>query len=182
MAKPSAGLRERTLDSASLDRFTAKITVESPGCWIWTASTNPQGYGVFRLGGKAVGAHRAAWALLVGSIPPGLEVDHLCRVRNCVNPDHMELVTQKVNMARGSVYVLMAARFAAITECKHGHPFTPENTGTHTGGRRYCKTCKKQRLREYEKRRPPRRAMTDEQRARHATKERARRAQQREIE
>lgn len=109
--------------------------VERDGnCWIWTAKTK-QGYGVY--GGRS--AHRDAYQRLVGPIPDGLELDHLCRRPACVNPLHMQPVTRQENRRR---------RYAAMTHCKHGHEFTPENTRVQ-GGSRHCRTCDRRRRAEY---------------------------------
>jgi hypothetical protein len=88
-----------------------------------------------------VGAHRWSYEALVGPIPPGLEIDHLCRVRNCVNPSHLEPVTKAVNILRGES---MSARHARQTHCKSGHPFDAENTRMTTDGQRRCRTCDRQ--------------------------------------
>lgn len=70
------------------------------GCWIWQGNTAPNGYGLIRVGGKWIGAHRAAFMAVGGVIPEGKEIDHLCAVKNCVNPEHMEAVTKSVNLRR----------------------------------------------------------------------------------
>ena len=80
------------------DRFWARVDVGL--CWEWTGS-NDRGYGMFRLDGRTVRAHRWAWETLVGPIPRGLHLDHLCRNPPCVNPDHLEPVTQPENIRRG---------------------------------------------------------------------------------
>ena len=83
-------------------RFWSKVDKTSD-CWLWTASTR-YGYGQFRIGGKDsqnLGAHVIAYTWLVGPIPTGKVIDHLCRVRNCVNPAHMEIVTPEENSTRG---------------------------------------------------------------------------------
>lgn len=78
------------------DRFWAKVN-RTDSCWLWTASKSPRGYGQIRIGGRLVAAHRYSWELVNGPIPPGLLADHLCHVRNCVNPSHLRLVTPKQN-------------------------------------------------------------------------------------
>jgi hypothetical protein len=83
-------------------------------------------------------AHRVAFEWLVGPVPKGLVLDHLCRNRGCVNPSHLEPVTQQVNTLRGAG---PAARNANKAHCKWGHEFTPENTGVDKRGKRWCKTC-----------------------------------------
>jgi HNH endonuclease len=83
------------------DRFREKYTVDPiKGCWLWMAYIDGDGYGKFRLG-KTITAHRAAWLLFRGPIPEGLEPDHLCLIKRCANPDHLELVTHQVNIQRG---------------------------------------------------------------------------------
>jgi len=108
------------------------------GCWLWDGPISKRGYGGFmRVGprgdNKQVEPHKFSYLLHKGPVPAGLEIDHLFRVRDCVNPDHLEAVTHAVNMRRGGN--------AAKTHCPKGHKYTPENTRIHTGGRRQCKEC-----------------------------------------
>ena len=113
-------------------------------CWLWTGSIQRGGYGMFlERPGKSVVAHRFAYRLLVGPVPEGLQLDHLCRVRNCVRPDHLEPVTARENTMRGLGFASANAR---KTHCKRGHEFTPENTRILTSGSRLCRACR--RLRE----------------------------------
>lgn len=124
------------------DRFWAKVR-DDGDCWIWTAHVNPQGYGEFgRRGagcrkGKSTRAHRIAYELVVGQIPPGLVLDHLCRNRACVNPAHLEVVTVRENILRGSGFAALNAR---KTHCPRGHELTPDNV-YRRGRRRVCRTC-----------------------------------------
>jgi hypothetical protein len=121
------------------ERFWQRVDAAGD-CWIWTAYTDAAGYGVFREGTLRLRAHRVAYELLIGPIPEGLVIDHLCRNTSCVNPSHLEPVTTRVNTLRG---VGPAARQAQQTHCKRGHEFTPENTYLELGGRkRVCRTCK----------------------------------------
>lgn len=92
------------------ERFWSKVE-KSSGCWAWTGHKNRNGYG-WTLGpkGKGESAHRIAYELLVGPIPEGLQIDHLCRNRACVNPDHLEPVTQRVNWQRGNAPSAIAWR------------------------------------------------------------------------
>jgi hypothetical protein len=115
-------------------RFWAKVDVGD--CWHWLASVTPDGYGHFRLNGRIAKAHRVAWEFLVGPIPAGLTLDHLCRNRSCVNPDHLEPVDRRENIRRG----VAGAHNRNKGECSQGHPFTTENTRIHAGGRT-CRTC-----------------------------------------
>lgn len=111
--------------------------MDGSGCWLWTAYVDRKGYGVFGINQRTlVKAHRYSYELHVGPIPEGLQLDHLCRVRHCVNPAHLEPVTNQENVIRGN-----AAR-PKLTHCKHGHEFTPENTYLHPKrGKRHCKAC-----------------------------------------
>ena len=113
-------------------------------CWYWTGAKIPTGYGSIRHQGKAKMVHRVAYEILVGPIPEGLELDHLCRVRNCVNPDHLDPVTHQVNVSRGRTGHSSGPR---QTHCKRGHSFTEENTYMHNG-KRHCRACKALRKQE----------------------------------
>ena len=134
-----------------VDRFWSKVQ-QTAGCWLWHGARIRDGYGSIRVGGRSVLAHRLAWELLRGPIPPGLTLDHLCRVRNCVNPDHLEPVTFKENVMRGNG---VSAQEARRTACIHGHLFTPENTYRPTNGRqkRSCRACNLRAVRAYKARR-----------------------------
>lgn len=114
-------------------------------CWLWTAGQNGAGYGSFSFEGRDSLAHRVAYELLVGPIPEGLVLDHLCRITLCVNPDHLDPVTQAVNMERGRV----RAAKRAITHCPSGHEYAGRNLYTPPAGGRYCRTCINERGRAY---------------------------------
>jgi len=110
------------------------------GCWIWMASKNELGYGRVSFNSKSAAAYRVVYEMFRGAVPTGLELDHLCRVHSCVNPDHLEAVTHQVNMSRGSC--------ATKTHCKHGHEFTIKNTYIRPDtGHRMCKQCGRDRQR-----------------------------------
>jgi hypothetical protein len=121
-----------------LDRFTNKVDPHGPlpefdpllgACWVWTGAIySATGYGSF----VATTAHRWAYVNLVGPIPDGLHIDHLCRVRSCCNPDHLEPVTQAENNRRQA---------AAQTHCLHGHEYTAANTYLDGKGYRRCRVC-----------------------------------------
>ncbi len=138
----------------TVDRFWAKVdkfgpdgfhsqTGENLGpCWLWTTPRVADGYGEFQVNRQKVLAHRFSYTLLIGPIPEGLELDHLCRVRHCVRPSHLEPVTHRVNLLRGDT---MPIRNAAKTHCPAGHEYSMENTYIRTDGRRYCRTCHQER-------------------------------------
>jgi len=132
-------------DSRLPDHFWSKVSpCPTTGCWIWTGAV-VNGYGKVSGGPRTARwhkrAHRRSYESLVGEVPRGLDLDHLCRVRPCVNPAHLEPVTRAVNLARSPI-TSHARKFA--THCKRGHGFTAENTG---GGdrQRYCRECERLR-------------------------------------
>jgi HNH endonuclease len=130
-------------------RFWSKVDKNGPvpecrpdlgPCWEWLAGLgSATGYGNFWLDGRTVSAHRFAYIDVLGPVPDGLDLDHLCRNRGCVNPHHLEPVTETVNILRGTSPM---ARNARKTSCIHGHAFTPENTYVDKRGRRTCCLCR----------------------------------------
>ena len=119
-------------------RFMSKVD-RTGDCWLWLAAKDGAGYGFATVGKQRQKAHRAAYELLIGPIPEGLQLDHLCRNPPCVNPAHLEPVTGRENTLRGISPIAVNAR---KTRCKRGHSFTPENTIHRPSGRRACRTCK----------------------------------------
>ena len=106
-------------------------------CWIWRCQLNDDGYGVFKVDGTYVRAYRYAYERLRGEVPEGMELDHQCRRRECVNPFHLEAVTHAENIRRGDA----GAHNRIKTHCRHGHEFSAENTRIDKQGRRICKPC-----------------------------------------
>lgn len=130
-------------------RAMAKIEKRADGCWIWRGRINSDGYGMTGWTSFEPSAHRFTYRVLVGPIPEGLTLDHLCRNRACVNPAHLEPVTMRENILRGEG---IAAKNAAKTHCLRGHEFTPENTYATPSGGRGCKACRAQRQAHYDRR------------------------------
>jgi len=122
---------ETTRSTILTDRFWSKVEVGV--CWTWTAAINSTGYGQWGVNGRSKSVHRLAWEALVGPIPVGLTIDHLCRNKRCVNPDHMETVTVAVNNARKPA--------ANKTHCIRGHQLSGDNLRINGLGRRSCRTC-----------------------------------------
>ena len=128
------------------ERFFTKVE-KTESCWLWTGHVNPKGYGKFsRYRETPVMAHRWSYMFYVGTVPEGMVLDHLCGVKNCVRPDHLEPVTNKENLRRGRVGEKNAEHHRKKTHCRNGHKYTKSNTITqHRKTRgvvvRKCKKC-----------------------------------------
>lgn len=134
---------------APVDRFAEKVALNDDGCIVWIGGTNGVGYGQFYRGKKFRGdtgkayAHRWSYEYHVGPIPDGLFIDHLCRNPACVNPDHLEPVTNRENLLRGET---TTAAHAAKTHCPAGHEYAGRNLYVHpTRGYRVCRECGRQK-------------------------------------
>ena len=124
------------------DRFWSKVDA-SGDCWEWTASVRGAGYGQFNWEpGRIIEAHRAVWELLIGPIPDGMVIDHLCENKLCVNPDHLQVTTQRVNVTRSGLSP--SGKATRRTHCPQGHPLSGVNLRM-VAGKRRCKTCDKRR-------------------------------------
>lgn len=132
------------------DRFWSKVDRQGDdpdACWLWRGCTQAPGYGRFRVEPATVYAHRYAYEQMVGPIPDGMVLDHLCRVPACVNPLHLEPVTQAENVRRGSKNGMQSR-----THCANGHPFDAANTIADGRSGRVCRACKNDRSRAHKAR------------------------------
>lgn len=132
-------------------RFWSKVRVAENGCWEWIAYIRPHGYGMFGWHYKAARAHVLSYQMLIGAVPTGMELDHLChnadasctggnscRHRRCVNPGHLEPVTRRQNLNRSSLTIPSHHRIK--THCPKGHPYDETNTAIYKGSRN-CRVC-----------------------------------------
>lgn len=132
-----------------IDRLREK-SIEVPNrqfetpCWVWTGANNGAGYGKPSMGGRKVLTHRVAYEALRAEIPPGLSIDHLCGVKMCWNPWHLEPVTHKVNILRSTA---PTAENSRKTHCPRGHSYSGENLYVKPSGYRECRTCNRMRPR-----------------------------------
>lgn len=127
------------------ERFLELVGRSPNGHWVW-AGVLSNGYGNFWDGQRKVPAHRWAYEHWVGPIPEGMQIDHLCRIRQCVNPEHLEPVTPRENVLRSDSPPGLSHRTG---KCKHGHEMTPENTSYTKSGSRQCKTCRRASFKRY---------------------------------
>lgn len=142
------------------ERFWPRVNKNGPvpeyaphlgACWIWTGGKSSEGYGHFQAGtgnltSRQMQAHQFAFEELIGPVPFGLVLDHLCRIRLCVRPDHLEPVTHQVNIARGQCPSAIIVRSG---KCKRGHPRTPDNLTRNANGKGHqCKTCNREDARQ----------------------------------
>jgi len=139
-------LRRGKMRSDPNTRFWSKVD-KTESCWNWLGCLYKNGYGIFRLNGKNIRAHRLSYEKIHGKIPKGLQLDHLCRNRKCVNPDHLEAVTQQENIRRGLTGILNNHQLKK-THCPQGHDYNKENTSvSFRTGYRQCRICCKIRQR-----------------------------------
>lgn len=133
------------------ERIKRNSTINAQtGCWEWNRHCDRQGYGHCGVDGVIQQAHRASYVAFKGEIPEGLTIDHLCRNRRCVNPDHLEAVTMRENLMRGHSF---SAQNARKTHCVAGHPLSGENLYPQPGRvARLCRACNREAVRKYQKR------------------------------
>lgn len=127
----------------AVKRFMAKVEIdEKTECWLWTGSINMGGYGQFGIGSltdntrRLILSHRFSFEVFRGEIPAGYQIDHLCRVRRCANPNHLQPVTQQENIRRGEG----GQHWAKKTHCPKSHPYSGNNLRVYDG-RRFCREC-----------------------------------------
>lgn len=131
----------RNIERNILERISPE---PNSGCWLWTGALDHYGYGLTTRNGKQIKAHRAVYEMHRGPIPKALDIDHKCRLKCCVNPDHLEPVTRGENARRQNAAGdnAMAAMQRAKTHCPMGHEYNPENTRmVNKGVSRQCRIC-----------------------------------------
>lgn len=132
-------------------RLEAGTRRNDSGCWIWQRTHDRDGYGVIKVNRRTLQfVHRVSYELHTGPIPDGLQLDHLCRVRDCLNPSHLEPVTSLTNTMRSPI--APAAINSRKTRCNNGHPLAGVNLYTAPDNSRQCRTCHRERVREYRQR------------------------------
>lgn len=149
------------------ERLLSKVTRDGPmgfhwlsrkrigRCWSWLAKRS-NGYGYIYVDGAMRQAHRVAYIIFAGAIPTGLQIDHVCRNRGCVNPEHLETVTQAENIRRGRAGENLVQMQKAKTHCPHGHEYSAANTYCPPGSNtRMCITCCRVRTRAWRKKGKP---------------------------
>lgn len=161
-------VRSSWLTEGSRERFWAKVVKNGPlpdftdplvtapntPCWTWTAAHHRDNkYAVFvpppPRKGKTAQAHRIMYMEVLGPVADGMHIDHMCRNRGCVNPDHLRCVTHRENLLAGDTVV---AKRAAVTHCPKGHEYTPENTTLSRRNQRHCRACRRARQAAYRER------------------------------
>ena len=140
------------LSEKNIRRFWVLVD-KGPNCWEWLGPRNAYGYGHFSAGRDVFRAPRVAYTLASGPIPEGLELDHLCRNRICVNPSHLEVVTHRTNDQRSPLMGMALKRLNGIKQrCPNGHPYDLFNTHYAKHGARVCRACHRRHEQERRKR------------------------------
>jgi hypothetical protein len=126
--------------AAMRERLRKAVAIDDAGCWVWQRALTRTGYGHINARGDQL-AHRVSYRAFTGPIPDGMQLDHLCRNRACINPAHLEPVDNRENVLRGTGPTALNAR---KTHCIRGHELSPENVYDREGGR-HCKVCQRER-------------------------------------
>jgi hypothetical protein len=126
------------------ERFLNKVARNDSGCWEWAGYRTPDGYGRFQVDSSRL-AHRVAYELFVGPIDDGMEIDHLCKNRGCVNPEHLEQVSRHENIARSDAGKHQREKLS----CPQGHPYSGDNLYLTPDGKRVCRICQRAAVRRY---------------------------------
>lgn len=137
----SGDIMEAVIAKKGIARFRIEDRGYTSPCHIWEGYVKETGYGQIRVHGRTRPAHVVAWTNANGPVPEGHDLDHLCRVRNCIRPDHLEPVTRGENLRRGIGPELHRQRQRAKTHCIRGHAYSPENTFINVNGARVCRPC-----------------------------------------
>ena len=142
------------LREKAADNLLKHVLENEQGCWIWQKGKTHNGYPLVSVARVMRYAHRLQYERTKGPIPPGMDLDHLCRNRDCINPEHLEPVTRSENLRRGAGAQMLRARHAAVTHCPQGHPYNAENTYLRPNGRgRLCRLCQRAAKKSYRERR-----------------------------
>jgi hypothetical protein len=126
----------QTMERTEFSRFMQNVAIAGSDCWEWEGSKRSNGYG--RFGAPTKLAHRMSYEFFIGPIPDGMQLDHLCRNRGCINPWHLEPVSCRTNLLRGET---LASENAAKTHCSEGHPYSGDNLVVKSNGTRRCRSC-----------------------------------------
>lgn len=143
------------LTREQIEQILRRTIWQEDGCWIFSGAKNPEGYGVVKIGGRSGRTHlthRLTFARYIGPLDPALQIDHLCRVRACCNPLHLEQVTPKVNSQRSRAGLVASIRAQQVTHCPQGHPYDAINTYYSPSAayrHRQCLVCRRARSAAY---------------------------------
>ncbi|MFB7860135.1 MULTISPECIES: HNH endonuclease signature motif containing protein [Actinomycetes] len=144
-------MTQQTIDLAAVQKLRNN-SIRDGDCIIWTGCLNQTGYGTTKVNGKTQRVHRVAYELAKGAIPAGMELDHLCSVRNCINPEHLEPVSHTENLRRSFERGISDGKFAGIspTHCPRGHEYSSENTYISPAKQKFqwrdCSKCRSRRI------------------------------------